>query len=164
MTSSEADSERAGVLVQSGADGGVLLLLPNGDAVSCDAAGNELTARMNGEAAQRDAQGNEVVVRASGEVAQRDAAGGEVVLRLDGEIDLRSPDGWGWIWRRATGEAAVAPLDGQLRVWQAADDEYPRAFVNRLWARRDDLLNDAQTLIAAADDLLARANDLLPRS
>lgn len=86
MTNSEADSERAGVLVRSGADGGVLLLLPNGDAVSCDAAGNELTARMNGEAAQRDAQGNEVVVRASGEVAQRDAAGGEVVVRLDGRL------------------------------------------------------------------------------
>lgn len=164
MTNSEADGERAGVLVRRDADGGVLLLLPNGDAVSCDAAGNELTARMNGEATQRDAQGNEVVVRASGEVARRDGVGGEVVVRLDGEIDLRSPDGWGWAWRRATGEVTVAPLDGELRVWRAEDNEYPRAFVNRLWARRDDLLSDAQTLIAAADDLLASADDLLPRS
>ncbi len=164
MTEAEADDERAEALVWRGGDGSVLLRLPNGDATSCDAAGNELTARMNGEAVQRDAQGNEIVVRASGEVSRRDIAGGEVVVRLDGDIDLRSPDGWGWIWRRATGEAVVAPLDGDLRVWRAEDDEYPRAFVNRLWARRDDLLGDAQTLIAAADDLLASADDLLPRS
>ena len=78
MANSEADGERAEALVWRGADGGVLLRLPNGDAASCDAAGNELTARMNGEAVQRDAQGNELVVRASGEVSRRDIAGGEL--------------------------------------------------------------------------------------
>lgn len=157
MASPDADGERTRVSVRRDADGGLLLRLPSGDVVFYDAADNELTARASGEVVRRDAAGNELAVRVTGEVARRDAGGGERVLRVDGEVALRSPDGWGWIWRRATDEAVVVPLDGAVRIWQTASDGYPRAVVNRLLTIRDDLLAAAVDLLAAADDLLLRA-------
>ena len=157
MADPDAADERARIAVRRDADGSVLLRLPNEDVVFYDAAGNELTARASGEVVRRDTAGNELAVRTTGEVSRRDTAGGERVLRVDGEIALHSPDGWGWIWRRATDEAMVVPLDGAVRVWQTESDAYPRAVVNRLLTIRDDLLAAAVELLAAADDLLWRA-------